>query len=278
LSLRVALHTTRIKPLATHTQLRKRQQPTLAYDQPAPTAPAYDQPVPPKSPCDTDPNRYCPDGRIKSLHHADRHQHALASNISPLDIAGLGNVAYHGSIGGHNSLTMSIIHKCGYMELNSTDMIKSYNDIIYLHAEVLDCWEHPRGLYRVPPINRILEKGLPTFPPWTCLTVSDKVEFYNAFQKTSVIYLPPVMPFDCISLRMGFEALCPPSLGIQEYATIAQVLMEILPKILPRSNTRINLIVNMVRMDSGNGYDLIWHVLELLVPGFDPAIPVKLLR
>ena len=54
--------------------------------------------------------------------------------------------------------------------------------------------------------------------------------------------------------------------------------MEILPKILPRSNTQINLIVNMVRMDSGNGYDLMRRVLELSVPGFDPAIPVKLPR
>jgi hypothetical protein len=54
--------------------------------------------------------------------------------------------------------------------------------------------------------------------------------------------------------------------------------MEILPKILPRSNTQINSIVNMVRMDSGNSYDLIWRVLELSVPGFDPIIPVKLPR
>jgi hypothetical protein len=173
---------------------------------------------------------------------------------------------------------MSIVHKCGYTELNSTDVIKSYNDIIYLHAEVLDRWEHPCGLYRGPQVNHILEKGLPTFPRLTCLTVSDTVEFYDAFQMTSAIYLLPVMPFDCISLRIGFEALCPPGLGIQQYATIAWVLMEILPKILPRSNTQINLIVNMVRMDSGNGYDLMWRVLKLSVLGFDPAIPVKLPR
>jgi hypothetical protein len=132
-----------------------------------------------------------------------------------LDIAGLSNVGYHGSIRGHNLLTMSIIHKCGYTELNSTDVIKSYNDIIYHHAEVLESWEHPRGLYRGPQINRILEKGLPTFPRLTHLTVSNTVGFYNAFQKTSVIYLLLVMPFDCISLRMGFEALCPPNLVIQ---------------------------------------------------------------
>jgi hypothetical protein len=158
---------------------------------------------------------HLPGGRIESPRHADRHRHALASNISPSDIAGLGNVAYHGGIGGHNSLTVSIVHKCGYTELNSTDVIKSYNDIIYLHAEVLDRWEHPHGLYTGPQINRIPEKGLPTFPRLTRLTVSDTVEFCDAFQKTSAIYLLPVMPFDCISLRMGFEALCPPGLGIQ---------------------------------------------------------------
>jgi hypothetical protein len=187
-------------------------------------------------------------------------------------------VAYHGGIRGHNPLTVIFLHNCGYTELNSTDVIKSYNDIIYLHAEVLDRWEHPHGLSRGPQINRILEKGLPTFPCLTRLMVSNRVEFYNAFQKTSAIYLLPVMPFDCISLRMGFEALCPPGLGMQRYATIARVLMEILPKILPCSNTQINLIVNMVRRVSGNGYDLMWRVLELLVPVFDPAIPVKLPR
>jgi hypothetical protein len=237
------------------------QQPAPAYDQPGPIAPAYDQPAPPKSPCDTNANPYCPGGCIESLRHANHRQHALASNISPLDIADLGNVAYHSSIRGHNPLTMSIVHKCAYTELNSTDVIKSYNDIIYLHAEVLDRWEHPHGLYRGPQINRILEKDLTTFPHLTSLTMSNTVEFYNAFQKTSAIYLFPVMPFDCISLRMGFEALCPPGLGIQRCATIAQVLMEILPNILPCSNTQFNLIVNMVRMDSGNGYDLMWHVL-----------------
>ncbi len=84
------------------------------------------------------------------------------------------------------------------------------------------------------------------------------------------------MPFDCISLKMVCEALCPPGLGIQRYATIGWVLMEILPKILPCSNTQITLIINMVCMDSGNNYELMWHKLELLVPGFDPAIPVKL--
>ncbi len=38
----------------------------------------------------------------------------------------------------------------------------------------------------------------------------------------------------------------------------------------------MNLLVNMVRMDSGNDYNLMWCLLALSVPGFDPAILVKL--
>ncbi len=32
----------------------------------------------------------------------------------------------------------------------------------------------------------------------------------------------------------------------------------------------------MVRMESNNGYDLLWRILELTVPGFDPTFPVKI--
>ena len=32
----------------------------------------------------------------------------------------------------------------------------------------------------------------------------------------------------------------------------------------------------MVRMEMGNGYDLLWRILALAVPGFDPTIQVKI--
>jgi hypothetical protein len=37
------------------------------------------------------------------------------------------------------------------------------------------------------------------------------------------------MPFDVVSLKLGFEGLCPPQLGIDRYAMIATVLMEVIP-------------------------------------------------
>ena len=75
---------------------------------------------------------------------------------------------------------------------------------------------------------------------------------------------------------MGFEALCPPGLGIPRYAMISRVLMEILPRLLPRSDTQISSLINMVRMESGNGFDLLWRVMAMSVPGFDPTRQVSI--
>jgi hypothetical protein len=85
------------------------------------------------------------------------------------------------------------------------------------------------------------------------------------------------MSFDAVNLWMGFEALCPPGLGLPRYAKIAVALMEILPQLLPNNDSQIASLITVVRVESGNGYDLLWQVLELAVPGFDPAIQVSAL-
>ncbi len=91
----------------------------------------------------------------------------------------------------------------------------SYNDIIYIHREVRENWDHPRGYSCSPQIDRILEKGLATFLLLASLDVESVVEFYDIFHKTLLIYLLPVMLFDCISITMGYKALCPPDLGLR---------------------------------------------------------------
>ena len=195
-------------------------------------------------------------GEIISPRNADRQRQALVDKISPLDIARLGNVRYHGGVHGYHSLTMSIVHRCGYTKVNSTDVLLSYNDIIHLHEVTWDNWEHPRGHSKGPQLERILEKGLGSFPWLQKLEVAAMVEFYDNFHKTALIYLLPVIPFDCVSIKMGFEALFPPGLGLPKYTAIARVLMELLPCLLPRTDTQVSSIVNMVCMETGNGYDL----------------------
>ena len=215
-------------------------------------------------------------GMIVSPRNADRRRQALAARISPLDVARLGNVRYHGGVKGYSPLTMAIVHRCGYTALNSTDVILNYNDIIRIHSTIWETWEHPRGNYKGPQLDKILEKGLASFPRLSTVDVEASVDFYDSFQKTALLYLLPVVPFDCISIKMGFEALCPPGLGLHKYAAIAAVMMELLPRLLPRSDTQVSSLVNMVRAESGNGYDLLWRVLALSVPGFDPSIQVSI--
>jgi hypothetical protein len=113
-------------------------------------------------------------------------------------------------------------------------------------------------------------------PCLATLDVEATVKFYDIFQKTSAIYLLPVMPFNCISIKMGFEALCPPGLGLSWYESIAQVLMELLPRLFLRTDMQVTSLVNIVCMELGDGYDLLWHILGLSVPGFNPFIPVKI--
>jgi hypothetical protein len=113
---------------------------------------------------------------------------------------------------------MAIIHNCGYTELNTNNVILSYNDIVHLHGEVMENWEHPRGYYKGPQLDRITKKGLPSFPCLKALNADAAMAFYDNFQKASMIYLLPVMLFDCICIKMGFEALCLPGLRLPCYA------------------------------------------------------------
>jgi hypothetical protein len=199
----------------------------------------------------------------------------MANKVSLLDIAGLGDKCYHGGEEGYVPLTMNIVHRCSYTEINSSDVITSYQNIIHIHNFVLEQWQdcyHNLG----PQVSKILEKGLRILPKFVNNNVKSTMDFYDILQKTSMIYLLPIMPCDCINIKMGYKALCPPGMGLLRYATIARVLMEILPRLLPKAHTCVTSLINMVRMESGNGYDLLWHVLSLLVPGFDPTLPAIL--
>ena len=216
-------------------------------------------------------------GRITSPRHIDRRRDALKAKKSPLDIAALGNRAYHGDDDGYDRLTESIVHACGYDAcISNTDVLQSYDEIILLHKDTRRQWVNLRSNNAGPQLDRIIEKGLATFPRLVSIDVESIIDFYDKFQQTSQLYLLPIIPFDCINMTMGYEGLCPPGLGLHKYARIGKVLLEVIPRILPKLNSQVTTLVTMVRIESGNGYDLLWRVLELGVPGFDPAIPVRI--
>ncbi len=52
--------------------------------------------------------------------------------------------------------------------------------------------------------------------------------------------------------------------------------MEILPCLIPWTDMQISSLISMVCMELNNSYNLLRRILELTVPGIDPAIPVKI--
>jgi hypothetical protein len=94
-----------------------------------------------------------------------------------------------------------------------------------------------------PSVEQIMEKAMPLFKKLVGVTTADLVHFYDDFQKTGGIYLLLFMPFDAVSLKLGFEGLCPPGLGIDRYAAIAAVLMEVILRLLPNHIARLSTII-----------------------------------
>ncbi len=55
--------------------------------------------------------------------------------------------------------------------------------------------------------------------------------------------------------------------------------MNFLPRLIPRTlSLHVNATLAAVRNESNNGYNYLWRVLDLTVPGFDPVIPIQTLQ
>ena len=52
--------------------------------------------------------------------------------------------------------------------------------------------------------------------------------------------------------------------------------MDFLPRLIPSTlSSRINATLTAVRCETMNGYDFLWRVLALYVPGFDPVVAIQ---
>jgi hypothetical protein len=88
-------------------------------------------------------------------------------------------------------------------------------------------------------------------------------------------YSLALIPFDAILLKNRFEGLCPPGLGLIRYAAMCKAFMELLPWLVPVTiSPQVSAVLASVRYESNNGYDYLWRVLELAVPGFDPTVSI----
>jgi hypothetical protein len=216
-------------------------------------------------------------GSIVSPRASDCEQLARDLKLSHYDIALLATANYHGREDGVQKLMEQYIHDCGYSSIlpeSPEDIFICYRDLIMLHCKVVNGWINFCTDRSGPSVEYILEKALVHFPTLTTLDARATVEFYDKLQKLSAGYLLPLMPFDTIKLLFNFEGLCPLGLGTLRYAEIVLALMEVLPCLLPTTIPDVYSTLTTVGSESNNGFNLLWQILELAVPGFDPTAPI----
>ena len=79
-----------------------------------------------------------------------------------------------------------------------------------------------------------------------------------------------IIPFDAIGIDLAATGLCPTGLGAIVQQDMAVGLYTALRcDILPDNCPRLDNVVTMIgTTDATNGYDLLWKILALYVPGF----------
>ncbi len=187
---------------------------------------------------------------------------------------GLGLPWWHRRI---TELIISFIHACGYQSFtmeSADDVLTCYSSIQLFHKKVRQAWFNPRSLQLGLLVERILECGFLVFLKLRHMEAKDVVAFYEGLQQVLATYLLPLMPFDAICLATNYEGLFPPGLGTATYAECCTLLLEILPRLLPTTHSEIAAKISADASTLRNGYNLLWHVMELFVPGFDTTIPI----
>jgi hypothetical protein len=148
-------------------------------------------------------------------------------------------------------------------------VVSCHNDIIAVHRRILELWHNPVLHTFGPQVDRIITKSLKLHPLLASPTTENVVDFYDRLQESTTGLVIAIMPFDAIMLTNRFEGLCVPALGIRRYQLMGRALMEVLPRLIPGT-------LSPQSYESNNGYDYLWRVMELTVPGFDPVVPIQI--
>jgi hypothetical protein len=206
----------------------------------------------------------------------DHERHARQLKANRFNISALTHSDYHGGCNGFSYITAAYLQSCGYTSFSSDVVVTCFNNIILVHKQVYTLWTNMTTNMAGPQVERILQKSIKLFPMLESTTTGNVVDFYDRLHEISPLHLLGIIPFDMIMLRNWFKGLCIPGLGIMQYAAMGKALMELLPHLISgRFSPQINAALASARYKTNNGYDFLWRVLELTVPGFNPVIPIQ---
>ena len=202
-------------------------------------------------------------GAITTPRHMTVTQKAEQLQCNPVDIAKLATNEYHGGSWGFNELTTEDIRSFGLMVL---DQGVCERDIVNRHEMGMTNWFERNGKHG-PQEKSILDNDHIPFLEENysnAMLVEWWDEMCKILAQHEKIYL---LQFDAINPDKGYEGLVVPGLGIERYTKMAEVLMETIFNFLPNTG-EFERLKTRVEGESKNGFDALYRVLQLTLPGF----------
>jgi hypothetical protein len=215
-----------------------------------------------------------PGGPIVSSRQGDCE--GQARKLGRFNIIKLATTDYHIGTLGVAVLSHSILLKCGYSNIASSDVVTCHTNIIAVHRQVRELWYNTTLHTCGPQINRIITKLLKLLLTLESTGTETVVNFYDHLQESTTGLTIAIMPFDTVMIQNGLEGLCVPRLGVNRCHLMSKALMELLPRLIPGSiSPQINAVLASVRYELGNGYNYLWRVLKLTIPRFNSVVPLQ---
>ena len=232
---------------------------------------------------DTTPNNYIQPHSPRNQLRQSMDRYARDNNISRKNIGALAQYhdEYHGRVMGHPAdIGEQALQNAGFTFKSRRgiyDTAPAYDEIITIHTTIVTQWPTPDDTSKGPQVHRIITKCLSAFPTLRSTSGRAWVDFYDKLQSSGTNFILPLTPFDSIIDVTDYTYLFPPLLGTKRYAACATAILSLLAHIIPTSlSNTLNVLVNTVRSESGNGYDLLHRALKVFVPGFDKSRPLPL--
>jgi len=194
---------------------------------------------------------------------------------------------YHGGLLGYSTLTDTLLNNCGFASslaatsLSYIDLTNAYSNLRAIHTLVMAQWYNGHSntpwssgtsTTSGPQVYRLIGKQLSILPKLKDTETSTVIDFYDNLHDVIKHFLIATVPFDAIIISQGYQAICIPGLGLDRFQASSKALLELLPHLIDSGmSNNINAALVSVKSTTKCGYDFLWQILRLTVPGFNPA-------
>lgn len=144
----------------------------------------------------------------------------------------------------------------------------SFQEMCRIHRSIRGNWFHKTNNTKGPQRDLIYSSKHLSNLKLEDFSLRSVVNWYERLVHVCESHHIALVPFNAIQFSKGLLGLCIPGLGSERFVDMASALCTVLALLLDGAPSRVTMMVRTTEK-SHNGYDILWRLLGLYVPGFD---------